>query len=58
MKIDREDEEEHETPKVAENLKLVRNEEESQILEDHDMTKPQLPEEIHNEIISQKRNPT
>ena len=45
-KKDTEDEEEHETPKAAENPKPIRSEEESQIPKDHDMTKPQLPEEL------------
>ena len=37
-KKDKEDEEEHETPKSTESPKLVRNEEEDQMPEDHDMT--------------------
>ena len=44
LKKDREDEEEHETPKAGDSPKLIRNEEESQIPEDHDIIKPQLAE--------------
>ena len=58
MKKDREDEEEHETIKATNNLKPVGNEEESQILDDHEMTKPQFPGEVPNEVISRKRKPT
>ena len=36
----KEDEEEHETPRVVEGPKPIRNEEQDQIPEDHDMTKP------------------
>ena len=54
-KKDREDEEEHETPKATESPKPVRNEEESQIPEDHDMSEPQLPEELPSEMISRKK---
>ena len=36
-------EEEHETPRAAEVSKPVRNEEEEQMLEYHDMTKPHRP---------------
>ena len=57
-KKDKEDEEEHETPKVAESPKPIRNEEEDQMLEDHDMTRPQLPEELPSEMISLNRKPT
>ena len=39
-KKDKEDEEEHETPKAVEGPKPVRNEEEEQIPEDHDMAEP------------------
>ena len=53
----KEDEEEHETHKVVESPKQVRNEEETQMPEDHDMTKPQLLEELPSEIISRKRKP-
>ena len=42
-KKDKEDEEEHGTPKVAEIPKPVRNEEEAQMSEDHDIIEPQLP---------------
>ena len=56
-KKDKEDGEEHETPKAAERPKPVRNEEEVQMPEDHDMTKPQLPEELPSEMISRKRKP-
>ena len=44
--------------KATKNHKLVGNEEESQIPEDHDMTEPQLLGEVPNEIISRKRNPS
>ena len=54
-KKDKEDEEEHETPRDAECPKLVRNEEKDQMPEDHDMTKPQRPEEFPSEMISRKR---
>ena len=57
LKKDREDEEEHETIKAAENPKSVRNEEESQIPEDHDMIEPQRPKDFPNEMISHKRRP-
>ena len=49
---DKEDEEEHETPKTFEGPKEVRVEEEDQIPEEHDMTEPQLPEYLPNELIS------
>ena len=39
-KKDKEDQEEHETPKSTESPKLVRNKEEDQIPEGHDMTEP------------------
>ena len=39
-KKDKKDEEEHETSKATESPKLVRNEEEDQMSEDHDMTEP------------------
>ena len=42
-KKEKEDEEEHETLISAKNPKPVRNEEESQIIEDHDMTEPRFP---------------
>ena len=45
-KKDQEDEEEHETPKAAEGPKLVRNEEEEHMPEDHDITEPQRPSRI------------
>ena len=48
----KEDEEEHENSKFAEIPKPVRNEEEDQIPEDHDMTKPRLSEYLPSEIIS------
>ena len=56
-KNDKEDEEEHETPKAAESPKPVRNEEESQIPENHDMIEPWLHGELPSEMISRKRNP-
>ena len=40
----KEDEEEHETPRVVEGPKPVRNEEEEQIPEDRDIKEPQRPE--------------
>ena len=43
-KKDKEDEKEHETPRATECPKLVRNEEDDHIPEDHDMTEPQRPE--------------
>ena len=55
---DKEDEEEHETPKTFEGPKEVRVEEEDQIPEEHDMTEPQLPEYLPNELNSRKRKPT
>ena len=57
-KKDKEDEEEHGTPRAAEGPKLVRNEEEEQPLENHDMKKPQRPEEFRSEMISHKRRPS
>ena len=36
----KEDEEEHKTPRAAEGPKLVRNEEEEKMPEDHDITEP------------------
>ena len=54
-KKDKEDEEEHETPRDVEVSKLVRNEVEEQILKDHDMKEPHKPEEIPSEMISCKR---
>ena len=39
----KEDEEEHETPRVAKGSKPIRNEEEEQIPEDHNITEPQRP---------------
>ena len=53
----KEDEEEHETPRVAEGHKPVRNEEEEQMHEDHDITVPQRPKESPSEMISRKRRP-
>ena len=52
---DKEYEEEDENPKTVESPKEVRNEEEIQIPEEHDMTEPQLPEVLPNELISRKR---
>ena len=54
---DKEDEEEHETPKTVEGPKEVRDKEEVQIPKEHDMTEPQLPEYLPNELISRKRKP-
>ena len=54
---DKEDEEEHETPKTIESPKEVRVEEEDPIPEDHDVTEPQLPEDLPSELISRKRKP-
>ena len=54
---DKEDEEEHETPKTIKSPKEVRIEEEDPIPEDHDVTKPQLPEDLPSELISRKRKP-
>ena len=54
-KIDKEDEQKHETPRVAESPKPVRNKEEDQIPKDHDMTEPQKPKEFPSEMISHKR---
>ena len=54
-KKDKEDEEEHETPKTTLSTKSVKNEEEVQIPEEHDITKPQLPKDLPNELISPKR---
>ena len=51
----KEDEEEHETPRAAEGPKPIRNKEENQMSEDHDMTEPQKPEEFPSEMISHKR---
>ena len=53
----KEAEEENETPKYAESPKPIRNEEKDQMPEDHDMTEPQLPEELPSEMISRKRKP-
>ena len=39
-KKDKEDENEHETPRATKSPKPVRNEEDDKILEDHDMTEP------------------
>ena len=39
-KDDKEDEEDHETPKARESPKLVRNEEEDHMTEDHDIIVP------------------
>ena len=54
---DKEDEEDHETPKTIESPKEVRVEEEDPIPEDHDVTEPQLPEDLPSELISRKRKP-
>ena len=48
---DKEDEEEHETPKTIEITKEARIEEEDPIPEDHDVTKPQLLEYLPSELI-------
>ena len=53
-KKDKEDEEEHETPKDVESPKPVRNEEVEQIPEDKDMTEPHRPKEFPSELISCK----
>ena len=57
-KKDKEDEEEHETPRAAEGPKPIRNEEEEHIPEDHYITEPQRRKEfptIPLETILQKR---
>ena len=56
-KKDKEDEEEHNTPKTVEGPKEVRIEEEDPIPKEHDLTKPELPEDFTNELISWKRKP-
>ena len=52
---EKEVEEEHETPRAVEVSKPVRNEVEEQIPKNHDITKPQRPEELPSEMISRKR---
>ena len=50
-------EEEYKNARVAEGSNPLRNEDEEQMLEDHDITKPQRPEELLSEMISCKRRP-
>ena len=52
LRKNKEDEEEHETPKTIESPKEVRVEDEDPIPEEHDMTEPQLPEDLQSELIS------
>ena len=54
---DKEVEEELETPRATKVSKPIRNEEEEQIHDDHDMTERQRPEEFPSEMISPKRRP-
>ena len=51
-KNDTKDEEEHEIPIAIESPKTIRNEEEDQMPKDYDMTEPQLPVDLPNELIS------
>ena len=55
---DKEDEEEHETPKTIESPKEVRVEEEDLIPEEHDMNEPHPPEYLASELISRKIKPS
>ena len=45
-------------PEMQKALKPVRNEEEEQMPEHHDVTKPHRPEEFRSEMISRKRIPS
>ena len=52
---DKEVKEELETPRATKVSKPIRNEEEEQIHDDHDMKEPQRLEEFPSEMISLKR---